>query len=201
MSASALLEWGCAHRPAPQEAVCGDRAAVLRSDGRTLLAAVDGLGHGPEAARAADAAVETLRSAASSDALTALERCHEALRGTRGAAMSAAAVDAHDGTLTWAGVGNVEGRLVRAGGGPTESLLTLAGIVGHELPPLRAWSLPVQRGDVVLLATDGLSAAFADDLAPHGTCEAIARRLLDDFARPADDALVVVARLLWEEDA
>ena len=200
MSARAVLEWGCARRPAPREPVCGDRATVVRADGRTLLVAVDGLGHGEEAARAADAAVAAVADGAGGNALTALERCHEALRPTRGAAVSAATLDPHDGTLTWAGVGNVEGRLLRAGRGPTESLLTLAGIVGHELPPLRATCVEVERGDVVLLATDGLSAAFADDLEPRGSCESIARRLLDDFARPADDALVVVARMLWEDE-
>ena len=192
------LAWACARRSAPDEAVCGDRATVVRSADRTLLVAVDGLGHGPEAARAADAAVEAVRGGAGGDALLALELCHEALRPTRGAAVSAAAFDAADGTLTWSGVGNVEGRLLRAGGGPPASLLTLGGVVGHELPPLRATSVAVERGDVVLLATDGLSADFADDLEPRGRCEAIARRLLDEFARPADDALVIAARLLWE---
>ena len=198
MNGRAVLEWGCARRPAPDEPVCGDRAAVVRAEGRTLLVAVDGLGHGAEAARAADAAIAAISDGAGGDAVTALERCHEALRPTRGAAMSAASFDPRDEVLTWAGVGNVEGRVLRAGPGPPESLLTLGGIVGRELPPLRATRVPVERGDVVLLATDGLSARFADDLEPHGTCEAIARRLLDDFARPADDALVIVARWLWE---
>lgn len=193
-----VLEWACARRPAPHEAVCGDRAAVVRGGGRTLIVAVDGLGHGPEAARAADAAVEAVRDGTGGDALTAIELCHEALRPTRGAAVSAAAFDPRDRTLTWSGVGNVEGRLVRAGGGPPASLLTLGGVVGHELPPLRATSVPVERGDVVMLATDGLSGGFADDLEPRGRCDAIATRLLDDFARPSDDALVIVARLLWE---
>ena len=199
MSGRAVLEWQCARRPAPDERVCGDRAAVVSRGGRTLIVVVDGLGHGEEAARAADAAVAALDDGAGGDALTALGRCHEALRETRGAAVSAAAFDPREGTLTWAGVGNVEGRLVRAGRGLTESLLTLGGIVGRNLPPLRAMSVPVERGDMLLLATDGLTATFGDDLEPSGSCSAIARRLLDAFGRPTDDALVVVARFLWED--
>jgi negative regulator of sigma-B (phosphoserine phosphatase) len=109
-----------------------------------------------------------------------------------------ARLDGTSATLSWVGVGNVEGRLLRAGGpgARPESLLCAPGIVGHRLGALAATDLPLRRGDVLILATDGVSARFADDLHPTGSCRAIAERVLERHGRPADDALVVVARYL-----
>ena len=77
-----------------------------------LVAAVDGLGHGGEAARAARRAGDLVRERPSRDLVVLAERCHKALRDTRGAALSLAFVCPGDGTMTWLGVGNVEGRVL-----------------------------------------------------------------------------------------
>ena len=198
IASETLLEWGGAARPAKGETVCGDRACVRRVGGRTLFAAVDGLGHGPDAAHAAAAAVDAVESAPVADAAEALERAHASLKGTRGAAMSAATYDPAARTLTWVGVGNVEGRLVRMGAAPHASLMTLPGLVGYVLPALRPATLEVGRGDLLLLATDGILASFADRLEPHGSCRAIAQRTLAACGRERDDALILVARFLRE---
>ena len=43
-----------------------------------------------------------------------LEQCHRALARTRGVVMSVASVRARELTVTWLGVGNVEGVLARS---------------------------------------------------------------------------------------
>ena len=58
----------------------------------TLLMA-DGLGHGPEAAKASAAAVQTLAAAPGHAPQRLMEECHHALRPTRGAAMAIAELD------------------------------------------------------------------------------------------------------------
>jgi phosphoserine phosphatase RsbX len=124
--------------------------------------------------------------------------CHRALTHTRGAALSLASIDLRQHTMTWLGVGNVEGRLLRgAQASPvTESLLLHAGIVGHRLPPLSAQCVRIARGDVLIFATDGIRRDFADLLVPSGSCRQIAERILDQHALGSDDALVLVARYL-----
>jgi hypothetical protein len=191
--ASAVLEWAVAARPFPGEHVSGDAAIVSPVGDRTVVAAVDALGHGPEAARVAARAASVVEEFASEDVASIVRRCHEALRGTRGAAISAASFSA-DGTMTWLGVGNVEGRLVR--GRRADEVLLGSGVAGAALPPLAPVTIPVARGDVLAFATDGIDGGFADWLDVSGTPQRIADRILADHGKPVDDALVVVARFL-----
>src|SRR5688572_24161191 len=74
---SSIAEWGIATRPCPGESSSGDRHLVLDLSDHLLMAVVDGAGHGPEAAEAAELAVQTLTSASPSESLYDLmNRCH-----------------------------------------------------------------------------------------------------------------------------
>jgi negative regulator of sigma-B (phosphoserine phosphatase) len=197
--AERVVEAAVAARPVAGEERSGDLAVIeLLADG-ALVAAVDALGHGPAAAAVADVAGAVLREFAAAPPHALVERCHEALRETRGAALSLAAFSASRRDLTWIGVGNVEGRLVRAAPAGAETLASLVntpGTLGATLPPVSATTVPVERGDTVLFATDGVSRDFADELELTGAAQGIADRILREHGRNGDDALVVVARLL-----
>jgi negative regulator of sigma-B (phosphoserine phosphatase) len=192
-----LLEWGVAMRPRLGEAVCGDAAVVTFFPDGALVAAVDGLGHGAEAARAARTAAAVVSGLAGDGVVSLVRGCHEALRQTRGAAMSVASFSASASTITWLAIGNVEGRLVvadsprgrRAGALPLQS-----GLAGRELPPLRPVTRDVRCGDVLFFATDGIKSDFADRLEPSGSSQRMAERVLAEHGKASDDALVVVAR-------
>jgi len=192
------FEWGVAARALPGEEVSGDRAVVAANGNRALVAAIDGLGHGRHAADAAEAAARVLDSLGDADVVEATERCHEALRATRGAAISLASFTDEPPAITWLGVGSVEGRLVpgRARDPRHESLLLRPGLAGQELPPLTPATLPVERGDLLVFATDGVRGDFADALDVTGTCSSIAERVLRRHGRQTDDALVAVVRYL-----
>lgn len=56
-----MIEVAGATRPRPGEQRCGDAWLHLDLGDASLLAIVDGLGHGPEAAAAASAALGSLR--------------------------------------------------------------------------------------------------------------------------------------------
>jgi phosphoserine phosphatase RsbX len=201
MAERPLLEWDVAERPLEDGGRSGDEAVVVLHPGGALAAAVDGLGHGPEAAEAARATVEVLRRRPEADVVALARACHEAARPTRGAALSLAAFDPARGAMTWLGVGNVEGRLVRGGdpgGLDALSLAVLPGLAGHELPTLLPVTVPVRRGDTLILATDGIDPHFADGLTATGSCADIAARILERHGRPTDDALVLVVRYLGD---
>jgi len=196
---SGPVEWGVAARCRRGEAANGDAAVVTLLPDGVVVAGIDGLGHGIQAAHAARTAAEVVRASPSQDLAALVERCHVALRGTRGAAISLAFLSAAGSGMTWLGVGNVEGRVLSADPSATQpkgSLPLTNGIPGHELPRLRIAALDVHPGDVLVLATDGIESAFADSLDISGSPRAISERILAGHWKPSDDALVVAVRYL-----
>lgn len=198
-----VLEWGVATLTLAGQRESGDRHVVKPFPNGVLVAAADGLGHGEEAAAAAKLAVNVVERYAHEAVIGLLQRCHERLRETRGVALSLASFRGPDGKMTWLGVGNVEGLLVRATANPSvrrESLLLRGGVVGGQLPPLHASTLPVTPGDTLIFVTDGIRSGFADGLAVGESPQRLADRILTQQATGTDDALVVVARYLgWPQ--
>jgi negative regulator of sigma-B (phosphoserine phosphatase) len=193
------IDWAVAAAALAGEIESGDRHVVRPFGGGVLLAAIDGLGHGREAAEAAALVVRTLERHAEQPLTSLVERCHDTLRGTRGAVMSLASYRARDHAMTWLGVGNVEGVLLRADGTPharSESLLLRGGVVGIRLPALSAAVVPVRRGDILILATDGIRGEFARGVIATDPMQRIADRILTDHHTAADDGLVLVSRYL-----
>ena len=194
------LEWGTATAPHPAQEVSGDLALVRRLPEGALVAVIDGLGHGEEAARAAQVAREAVCDAAGADIIALAHRCHRALACTRGAALALAYVSTSANTLTWLGVGNVEGRLI-TGNQQTRppsgnvSLRLRRGVIGHRLPAIGTATLDIHRGDVLILSTDGIT-RFAEALDVSGSSQRIAERILAEHWSVADDGLVLVLRYL-----
>jgi hypothetical protein len=183
--------------PLPGQSESGDLHLVKRFGDGVLVAAVDGLGHGGEAASAARLACSTLEEEPGAALPELFERCHRRLVRTRGVVMSLASFAERDHVLTWLGVGNVEGTLLRAddeAAPPSESILLLGGVLGYQLPSLRPSTTGVSAGDTLLLTTDGIRAGFAHGLDLDEPVQQTADRILDGYARETDDALVVVVR-------
>jgi hypothetical protein len=189
--------WGVSSRPRVGEDRIGDAAHVALCGPEVVLATVDGLGHGREAARAAERAIEEVTRHLDEDVITLMRRCHEALQPTRGAVLSLVRIAPAAETLTWIGVGNVSGVVIRADKAldpPRENLLLRGGVVGYHLPALAATVLPVKAGDMVILATDGIDPAFATEQFPWLDPQQVAERLLQRFGNADDDALVLVGQ-------
>ena len=196
------LNWAVAARALPGEDSSGDLSVVQPVDDGVLIAVIDGLGHGVEAAKAAAEASVVVRRSAGAPIERVIESCHEALKGTRGAVMTLIYVDKARESLTWMGVGNVEGRMWPAVHRAT--LLRQApplrgGVVGHALPKLNASALPLSRGDLMILSTDGVSNRFHEEFRLEGTVQQIADDILEEYWTAMDDALVLVARYLGQK--
>ena len=193
------FEWGLATKTRRGEATSGDLGVVILLADGALVAVIDGLGHGREAARAAATAGDVINQSPTRDLVALMQRCHLALQGSRGAAISVAFVSTSKSTITWVGVGNVEGRVLSRDPATTRRKGSLAlgrGVPGHELPTLDPATLDVRPGDVLVLATDGIAAVFADSLDLSGSAQMISERILADHRKRADDALVLAVRYL-----
>jgi phosphoserine phosphatase RsbX len=192
------IEYGVAKFVLPGQGESGDHHLVCCSQNGILIGAIDGIGHGEKAANASKAAAALLRSSADEPIISLVERCHEKLRATRGVVMSLAFIDLEHGMMTWLGVGNVQGVLMRSDakkGNGQESLLLRAGVVGSQLPALQATVLPIARGDTLFFATDGVRSDFSVTLSARENPQRAADRILENYGSGNDDALVLVARL------
>lgn len=198
-----VIDWAVAERARPGQAESGDRSLAMATAEGALVAVVDGLGHGSEAADVAKTAVGSLERHASEPIIGQLRHCHGALGGTRGAVVSLAAFAARDESMTWLGVGNVEGLLLRGGATmspPRETLLLRGGVVGVHLPSLTVALVPVTRGDTLILATDGVRSDFLNQTLPYrDPPQRLADHLLRRWGSASDDALVLVVRYLGLE--
>ena len=193
-----MLEYGLAKHAHVGEGESGDLHMVCCNQNGILIAVIDGIGHGEEAAEVARIAAALLQSSVDEPVISLVERCHEKLRGSRGVVLSLAFVSPEQKMMTWLGVGNVHGVLVRADtkrGNAQESLLLRAGVVGSKLPYLQASVLPVSQGDTVIFATDGVQSDFSTTLSARENPQRAANRILSHFRSGNDDALVLVARL------
>ncbi len=193
-----IVEWSTSIQVREGENMSGDHYLICRVADRVLVGVVDGIGHGPEAAKASRLAISILEAHAEDSLATLFTLCHKELRDTRGVVMSLAMFDATEDSITWLGVGNVQGRLLRADKlllHPEEELLTYSGVVGYEIPPTLIFSvLPVFKGDVLVLATDGISREFSNSVYTGRSAYQIANDILSQHSKSTDDALVIVAK-------
>jgi serine phosphatase RsbU (regulator of sigma subunit) len=182
-----------AARPYPGELVNGDAWRVDRHGAWVRIAVIDGLGHGIQAADAANAALALLEEHPDAEPIRILELCHGALRGTRGAAIGVVMIDSSARRLCFAGVGNVEARLWQ--NGQEKRFSSARGIVGATLPRLRTDESPLEEAWRLVIHTDGVSARFrlSDLLQAESGLQELADTILAEWGRTTDDATVVVA--------
>jgi phosphoserine phosphatase RsbX len=193
------IEWATAGRPLPGERVSGDQPIALEIDGgAALFGVMDGLGHGPDAAKAALRAIDAVNRAHTERVEVLVQLCHRVLSGTRGVAMTLARVDFADGTLTWTGVGNVTANLVAktVTGTHIRSTARLgAGIVGYRIPEISpAQVVSIRAGDLIVITSDGISEDHLDHIDFAASAKVIAEEIVRKHAKETDDALVLAAR-------
>jgi anti-sigma regulatory factor (Ser/Thr protein kinase) len=193
--AATARRYGAWSRPRPGETDNGDAYFVRRRSGATLLAVVDGLGHGHGAQEASRAALEVLSAWQGEGLEEVFQKAHDRLRPTRGAVMGACVVDTRRGAFYYAGVGNVEVRVFNS----PEPIRPVSanGTLGARLGRLRVWQFPWAEGGTVVLASDGLSASWDIGDYPgllQKSPQLMAGILMRDYCRDSDDATVLVAR-------
>jgi anti-sigma regulatory factor (Ser/Thr protein kinase) len=179
------------------ETACGDAWTQVREGDLVTIMLADGLGHGDDAAAAANAAVREVRTGL--DAQSMAERLHGALRSTRGAAGAVARLNVRTGALDFAGIGNIAAAIVD--GPESKSLASMPGTLGHRVERFRSFNHEVPPGALLVLHSDGCRSGW--DLARYAGAQrrdplVIASLLIRDFERGRDDVSVVVARTAAE---
>ncbi|MDB5881761.1 MAG: hypothetical protein JWP43_1639 [Ramlibacter sp.] len=190
------LAIGSRRTPMRGQVACGDACLYAQAGGWQRLCVVDGLGHGPLAARAAAEAIAIVRAApAALSPMEILARAHEALKTTRGAVMAVAAIDSIAGRLCFSGVGNIAAAIYTTE--DTRHLLSVEGVVGYQSRTLKVEEQPWHEDCTLILSSDGVSTRWNPSRYPglltrHAAL--IAAVIHRDFARDSDDATLLVAK-------
>ncbi|HTU26976.1 MAG TPA: ATP-binding protein [Pirellulales bacterium] len=189
--------WGTVSRPAKDETICGDGWSVAeRADCLSVLL-IDGLGHGPEAAKAAREATTLFDRDPFTPLALLFDSAHVRLQGTRGGAMAAAQIDPNLAALRYMGVGNIAGYLRDAGGSAGRGLFSHNGTVGMQVRKLQQFDYECPAGTLLIMHSDGLQTRWALDKYPglaRRHPAVIAAVLYRDFTRGRDDVTVIVVR-------
>lgn len=189
------MEYGVVNLAVRGETKCGDGFAVRQQSERCVLMVADGLGHGPDAAKAAEEAIRVLDEHAKESPCEILEVAHSAMRATRGAAVSICEIALSQSEIHYAGVGNVSGSVFIAG--TLRSMVSHNGTVGHTLRKCQEFTYPWAPSALLVMYSDGLGTQWDLNKYPglperHPTT--VAAVIYRDFKRGRDDVTVLVAR-------
>ena len=173
--------------------VSGDAYLIKEYDEGMLVCLVDGLGSGPAAAEASQAAIDWVAAHDQAPLPQIMQGCHTALRGTRGAVMALMRIDTVQQQLGFVGVGNIE---FHAWSAQPMRPISYGGIVGSRLPSLHEFNFNYRLGDLVVLHTDGVSRRFSLDglverMRPT-LPQCLVQAITDGYAKQNDDVTLIV---------
>jgi anti-sigma regulatory factor (Ser/Thr protein kinase) len=188
-------EIGVVSVPRPGETVCGDAWGVVHDAAGATFLVADGLGHGPDAARAASAALDTLHRHPEATPLRLLDLAHGRLRSTRGAAIAVLRHDSRAEQVSFCGVGNISASVL--GAEQHRSMVSHNGIVGHNVHKTEEYRYAWPRDALLVAHSDGLAshwdlAAFRGAARCHASV--IAALLVREHSRGNDDVVALVVR-------
>jgi anti-sigma regulatory factor (Ser/Thr protein kinase) len=189
------LAFDAATRACRQLRENGDAFIFKRWEQYALIGVFDGLGHGQFAQRASETARQYIERHFDQTLENLFRGAGRACRATRGVVMALARFDLLRRTVTVAGVGNIEVRLV---GGPERfKLVVRRGIVGLNAPDPVPTVHPWTSTSLLIMHSDGIHTRWDwsefSDVMRH-TPNVIAQRLLAKLGTLDDDATVIVAR-------
>jgi anti-sigma regulatory factor (Ser/Thr protein kinase) len=193
-----LLDVGVVCLPLDGETACGDGWCVRQQADHALVLIVDGLGHGPNAAEAADTAVELFHGAPTRTPRELVTMMHDALRATRGAAVAVAELrrEGEGAAITYCGVGNTAATV--SGPAGMRALPSMNGTAGLSVRGLQEFTGTMRPGERMVMHTDGITARWRLDayqgLRDHDPA-VVAGLLYRDFTRGRDDATVIALGL------
>jgi negative regulator of sigma-B (phosphoserine phosphatase) len=176
-------------------------AVVIRSEAEiSLLAVIDGLGHGQGAALVAQTATNVLADVPLTDGVErVIHRLHETLKGTRGAAALVCLIrpsrtGSSDGLYELEGcsIGNVEMRCRVS----SLAIVLTPGVLGGRIDRIRLFGGPLLDDERLAIFSDGISPRFSlrdlTSLSPIDACQTIFER----HRRSHDDATILVADMV-----
>jgi negative regulator of sigma-B (phosphoserine phosphatase) len=185
------LIFGIATKSASNEDTNGDAYLIKNWANHVLVALIDGLGHGEEAAKASIQAKQYVTEHFSSPLEQIIQGIHDCLGKTRGAVVGLARIDQAEKRFAFCGVGNIE---IKVTSYPPMHPTSLGGIVGMGKIRLKKFEYQYETLEAFSVYSDGISSKFEmpnnhPGLEPQKSAETI----LNIWGNKRDDATIILA--------
>ncbi len=183
--------FGVAARAVNGKGVNGDAYLIKLWGSHVLIALIDGLGHGADAALASTEAKKFVDEHFKADIGDIMLGLHECLRKTRGAVVGLARIDQAEKKFSYCGVGNIEIQVLSE---PPMYPTSLEGVVGMNMIRIKKFEYPYNSLKFAVLYSDGISSKFdlpsnISFVDPQKTAESI----LSEWGNKWDDATIIIA--------
>jgi len=189
------LDIGVAIRPHPGLKVCGDSVVTVSGDGFSLVAVIDGLGHGQQAHLASRRAEQYISNHFDRPLADIFRGVARNCRGTRGVVMAATRIGWREESLEFASIGNIEARLFL--NGKREHFLIRRGVLGGTAPAAKSTRHDWNSEALLVLHSDGLSTQWRIDEYRELWSQPAAlgaQLLLRKEGKNRDDAAIIVVK-------
>ena len=181
----------------PGETTSGDGCYYKLTDEYFKLLVADGLGHGADANKAVNEAVNAFKICPFDNPVEILQFIHTSIRKTRGIVGTVVLFNLKTKTWRIAGIGNISTKMANAFS--SRNYLAYNGIIGHNIPnSMKVQEFSINDFQQVILCSDGIKSRW--DLARYPgigkydpTIQASA--LYKDFGRRTDDMSIVIGKV------
>lgn len=173
----------------------GDMVFFEEDELTIKLAIIDGVGHGGPAHEVAVMASKQLSNYFESDLVETLKRLNTILTGTVGASVGLCLIDKAKAEMSYCGVGNTAARKMAQ---EDTRFVSRDGTLGLYMRAPKVFKSELERGDVLVLQTDGISTQYNRRDLPRLTIErarTVAESLLERFGKAHDDAGCAVLKI------
>jgi anti-sigma regulatory factor (Ser/Thr protein kinase) len=181
----------------PGQTVCGDGFYYSLTKDNLKIFVGDGLGHGPEAAKAVNKAIERFKLSTENNPVEIIRTLHDYVKKTRGIVATVAIFDFKERSWCICGVGNISTRITSFSS--TKNYVAHNGIIGHNIPgTMKAQEVPYEPGQTIILCSDGLKTKWEPSKYPgilKNDLSVLTAVIYKDHTRNNDDASVVAAKI------
>lgn len=190
------FDFGVISRPKPGETANGDSYVIKQIKTGSLVAVIDGVGHGVLAYQAANAARQYVERHAESPLPDIFKGVDRACASTRGVVMAIAVFDWKQHIYRCASVGNIEVNVFHP---HTEKpkFIVRRGIVGKHAPQPVITENEWHPGDIFAMHSDGISTHWSwNDFTQYASypAQVIAENIYTATQKDRDDATILIVK-------
>lgn len=183
--------------PKKGEVLCGDGFYYKHTNNQFKLFLGDGLGHGPEAAKAVNEAINSFKYCHEENPVDIIKYIHTTVRKTRGLVGTVVTFNFEKEEWSICGVGNI---LTKMGNfSQSKNYMSYNGILGHNIPgSIKEQRVPYEQGQYLILCSDGIKTKWELNNYPgiyKNDLSVLTAALYKDHTRNTDDASVIIGKI------